>query len=70
MCSTCDYRKYEKVSVQTRNKVEEKLEHSIGMGNLVIQCDLKGKDYSILDKTNLNSGFRIYRCPTCGHTLF
>ncbi len=62
MCSTCDYRKFE-------NK-DGKLEQSLGMGSLIIRCDVNGKNYRLAVKEETKSEFVLYRCPTCGHKLF
>lgn len=70
MCSTCNYKLFNRVTVESGNKSEEKLEQSIGLDDLVIRCNLDGKDYSIEIINRPKSGFRIYRCPTCGRCLF
>ncbi len=62
MCSICDYRNFE-------NK-NGKLEHSLGMGSLVIRCDQNGKNYRLAVKGEPKSEFILYRCPTCGHKLY
>lgn len=62
MCSTCNYKNYE----ENNGKLEGKL----GIGNLVIKCDTKGKNYKIGIKDDERSDFCLYRCPTCGRKLF
>lgn len=67
MCSTCDYRLFEKVSMEVNGRAVEKLENSLGYGGLVIRCDPGGKNYSLAVHGDSKSDFRMYRCPTCGH---
>lgn len=62
MCSTCNYKIYE-------NK-DGKLQQSLGMGSLVIRCNLDGKDYKLAVNNEPKSEFALYRCPTCGRKLF
>lgn len=62
MCCTCDYKKFE-------NK-EGKLEQGLGMGSLVIRCDMNGQNYKLAVNGEPKSEFVIYRCPTCGSKLF
>ena len=62
MCSTCNYNLYE-------NK-EGRLQQSLGMGSLVIQCDQNGKNYKLAVNNEPKSEFAIYRCPTCGRKLY
>lgn len=62
MCSTCDYKEYE--------NVDGKLEQSLGMGSLLIRCDINGKNYKLAVKDEPKSEFVLYRCPTCGHKLY
>ena len=67
MCSTCKYKIY------TRNETDPNntyLEQSLGMGDLVIRCDVKGKNYKIAIKNEPKSAYTIYRCPTCGKFLW
>lgn len=61
MCSTCNYKNFEQVN--------GKLEQQLGMGNLVIRCDLFGENYKLAVKDEPKSEFTIYRCPTCGCKL-
>lgn len=71
MCSTCNYKKYEKVITQKGNRTEEKLQTTIGVKDeFVIQCDLNGGNYSIAIAENPNNYVRMYRCLTCGRMLF
>ena len=62
MCSICNYKMYE-------NK-DGKLQQSLGMGSLVIQCDQNGKNYKLAVNNEPKSEFAIYRCPTCGRKLY
>lgn len=62
MCSTCNYKSYE--------KNDEKLEQNLGMGNLIIRCDLNGKNYKLAIKDEQKSEFTLYHCPTCGKNLY
>ena len=70
MCSTCNYKNFEKVSIELNGRSVEKLENSLGYGSLVMRCDPNGKNYTLSVKDEPKSDFRIYRCPTCGHELF
>lgn len=74
MCSTCNYTyahtEYKRVIVKAGKNEEERFEQSLGMGNLVIRCDTDGKNYKLFVKDDPNSGFTIYRCPTCGKKLY
>ena len=67
MCSTCNYKNYAKNESDPSNIF---LEQSLGMGDLIIRCDLKGKNYKIAIKDDAKSAFTIYRCPTCGKKLY
>lgn len=62
MCVTCNYRWFE--------EVEGKLEQQLGMGSLIIRCDLDGKSYKLAVKNEPKSEFVLYRCPTCGRKLY
>lgn len=62
MCSTCDYKNFEEVNGN--------LEQSLGVGSLLIKCDLDGKNYKLAVKDEPKSEFTLYRCPTCGHKLY
>lgn len=62
MCSTCDYKNYENRG--------GKLEHNLGMGNLLIRCDIGGKNYKLAVKNEDKSEYVCYRCPTCGRKLY
>ena len=42
MCSTCNYKNFENMN--------GKLEQSLGMGSLVIRCDMSGKNYKLAVK--------------------
>ena len=67
MCSTCNFKNFEKVSADINGRMTEKLEQSLGYGSLVIRCDPDGTNYSLAVKNEPKSEFRMYRCPTCGH---
>ena len=67
MCSTCDYKKYTK---NDNDPNDVHLEQNVGLGGLIIRCDVKGKHYKIAVKDDSRSCFTIYRCPTCGKNLF
>ena len=62
MCSTCNYKNFE-------NK-NGKLEQSLGMGSLVIRCDMNGQNYKLAVRNEPKSEFCLYRCPTCGNKLY
>lgn len=47
-----------------------KLEQGLGMGSLVIRCDMNGQNYKLAVNGEPKSEFVIYRCPTCGCKLF
>ena len=70
MCSTCNHKNYTPVLIQSGNTQISKLELSIGMGSLVIQCDPNGKNYWLSIQNDPKSSFRMYRCPTCGNKLY
>lgn len=61
MCSTCNYKTFE--------KVDGKLQQSLGMGSLLIRCDTDGKNYKLDVKDENKSEFCLYSCPTCGRKL-
>jgi hypothetical protein len=46
------------------------LEKNIGMGSLVIRCDLNGKNFKLAVDNEPKSEFALYRCPTCGNKLY
>ena len=62
MCTTCNYKNFEEVN--------GKLEQALGMGNLLIRCDVNGKNYKLTVKDEPRSEYVIYKCPTCGKKLF
>lgn len=70
MCSTCNHKNFEKVSIEMNGRATGKLEQGLGYGNLVIRCNLDGTNYVLAVKNEPKSEFRIYRCPTCGHEFF
>ena len=61
MCSTCNYKNFK--------EIDGKLEQQLGMGSLIIRCDLDGKNYKLVVKDEPKSEFVLYRCPTCGCRL-
>lgn len=69
MCSTCNHRNFEKVSIEVNGRVVEKLENGLGYGSLIIRCDPDGTNYNLAVKGEPKSEFRMYRCPTCGHAF-
>lgn len=62
MCSTCNYKFYDKNN--------GKLEKNLGMGSLIIRCDLNGKNYKLAVNNEPKSEFVLYNCPTCGKKLY
>lgn len=70
MCSTCNYKNFEKISIEANGRTMEKLEHSLGYGSLVMRCDIDGKNYTLAVKGEPKSDVRMYRCFTCGHEFF
>lgn len=62
MCSTCNYKAFE--------KIDGKLQQSLGMGGLLIRCDNNGKNYKLAVKGEDKSEFSLYSCPTCGKRLY
>lgn len=67
MCTTCDYKTFERISIETNGRPVEKLERGMGYGSLVMRCDLDGTNRVLAVKGEPKSDVRIYRCPTCGH---
>ena len=70
MCSTCNYKNFDRVVVEQSGRMVEKLERGMGYGSLVMRCDLNGKNYTLAVKNEPKSDVRMYRCPTCGHEFF
>ena len=68
MCSGCNPRSgsFEKVKIEVSGRTVEKYERSMGYGNLVMRCDLDGKNYTLAVKGEPKSDVRMYHCPTCG----
>lgn len=62
MCRTCNYKTFE--------KIDGKMQQSLGMGSLLIRCDNKGKNYKLAVKGEDKSEFCLYSCPTCGKRLY
>lgn len=62
MCSTCNYKTYE--------KIDGRLQQKLGMGRLLICCDNNGRNYRLAVKDEQKSDFNLYRCPTCGRKLY
>lgn len=67
MCSTCNYKNFEKVSIEVNGKTVERLEKGLGYGSLVMRCNTEGRNYYLAVKGEPKSEIRMYRCPTCGH---
>ena len=67
MCSTCNYKTFEKVSIEVNGKTVERLEKSLGYGSLVVRCNPAGRNYYLAVKDEPQSEIRMCRCPTCGH---
>lgn len=65
MCSTCDYKKYDMVTVNGTCK----LQTSLGTGKLVLRCDTNGRNWKIGITDNQRDEFTTYSCPTCGRRL-
>lgn len=65
MCSTCDYKKYDMVTV----KGTCKLQTSLGTGKLALRCDINGRNWKICVTNNWRDEFTTYYCPTCGRRL-
>lgn len=61
MCSTCNYKMYE--------KIDGKLQKILGIGSLLIRCEDNGKNYKLAVKGEPKSEFWLYNCPTCGRKL-
>lgn len=66
MCSTCNWKGFEKVTIEMNGRSVEKLERGMGYGSLVMRCDPGGKNYTLAVRGEPNSAVRMYRCPTCG----
>lgn len=62
-CRVCNHNGY------TPTADGERLEKSLGMGSLIIHCDVKGKNFKLGVKGDERSNFVIYKCPTCGRFL-
>ena len=69
MCSTCNYKNFEWVLIETNGRFVGKYERSMGYGSLVMRCDIGGNNYTLGVKNEPKNEVRIYRCPTCGHLL-
>lgn len=61
MCSVCNHKNFE--------EKDGKLEKVLGMGSLLIRCDLNGKNYRLAVKDEPKSEYVLYNCPTCGKYL-
>lgn len=71
MCSTCNYKQYDSVSIESNGRTEFKLQQKLGIAEkLIIQCDINGENYKMLVDGCPKSEFILYRCPTCGHKLY
>lgn len=62
MCSVCNYKNFKEENGN--------LERSLGMGSLLIRCDLNGKNYKLAVKDEPKSEYVLYNCPTCGKNLY
>ena len=69
MCSTCNHKNFETVSIEINGRTVERLEQSLGYGSLVIRCNITGRNYYLAVKDEPKSEFKCYRCPTCGQML-
>lgn len=69
MCSTCNHKHFEKVSIEVNGREVERLEQELGYGGLVIRCNTAGRNYYLAIKDKPKSEFKCYRCPTCGQLL-
>lgn len=69
MCTTCNYKTFEKVTIEVNGRTVEKLERGMGYGSLVMRCDINGKNYTLGVRGEPKSEVRMYRCPTCGHAF-
>ena len=65
MCSTCDHKTYETVLVNGT----EKLQSGLGVGKMIIRCDLTGRNWKLGVEDNHKDEFTLYSCPTCGRKL-
>lgn len=63
MCSTCNHNKYIEAEKVIHGKTIKYLKVDGTHLVLDINCDIDGKNFKIGD-------FTIYRCPTCGRSLF
>ena len=69
MCSTCNHKNFEKVSLIVNNRTVDRLEQSLGYGSLVIRCNTDGRNYYLAVKDEPKSEFKLYGCPTCRRFL-
>ena len=65
MCSTCNYNNFETVMVNGTAKLEGR----IGVGKMVIRCDVTGRNWELGVKDDDRDRFTLYSCPTCGKKL-
>lgn len=70
MCSTCDYKNFERVILEQKGRTTEVLQQTLGDGNLVMRYDPNAKKHYLAVNGESNSEFRAYRCPTCGKNLY
>lgn len=69
MCSTCDFKKFESVSIEVNGRPVERLENELGYGGIILRCTPEGRNYYLAIKDKPKSEFKCYRCPTCGQML-
>lgn len=69
MCSTCDFKRFESVSIEVNGRSVERLENELGYGGIVLRCTPEGRTYYLAIKDKPKSEFKCYRCPTCGQLL-
>jgi transposase-like protein len=64
MCSVCNPETFETVTNETTHEIV-KIKH-LGMGNLILKCDITGNNYKLAVLGDEKSGYTTYHCPTCG----
>ena len=65
MCSTCNFKNFEKVTVSGTDK----LQNNLGTGKMVLRCDMSGHNWKLGVTDNDRDEFVTYSCPTCGKAL-
>lgn len=66
MYSTCNYKNFETVMVNGNTK----LQNNLGVGKMVIRCDITGRNWELGVKDDDRDKYILYWCPTCGRRLF